>query len=193
MAVITSVRRLDMRRASSDRGDAIVAGTANADDLRVIHAVRWYESNVVMARLAKVTGQDMRWVLSGCSGAVVAAHAIVSNVDVVKISWHPAVCGVTVVASVTAGDMRRVFPGRDRTVVAGITGADDLGVIEGVRRYKLRRVVAVFAGVRRLNVSDWFSRGIHTVVAANAVTGNAGVIKNRRYPAIGLVAILALI
>jgi hypothetical protein len=182
-----------MRRAFSDRGDAIVAGTANADDLRVIHAVRWYERNVVVAGLAKITGLDMRQILADSGSTVVATDTIAGDVDVVKIGGHPAVRGVTVVASVTAGDMCRVFTGRDRTVVAGITGADDLGVIDHVRRYKLRRVMAVFAGVRRLNVCDWFSWGIHTVVAANAVAGNAGVIKNRRYPAIGLVTILALI
>ncbi len=159
----------------------------------MIDPVRWREDNVVVASLAKIGRLDMRRVFSDCCGAVMAAETVISNVHVIEVGWHPPGRCVAIVTGVRAGDMRRVFTWRDRTVVAGITGADDLRVIDRVRRYKLRRVVAVFAGICRLNVGGRLSRSVHTIVAANAVTGNACVIKNRRYPAIGLVAILALV
>jgi len=193
VAIVAVIAAGNMRRVLAGCGNTVVTGIAGANDLHVINQVGRRENDIVVTVFANIARLYMCRVLAERVGAVMTAEAIIGDVDVIEIRRHPANRRVAIITVIAAGDMRRVFPGRDRTVVAGITGADDLGVIEGVRRYKLRRVVAVFAGVRRLNVSDWFSRGIHTVVAANAVTGNASVIKNRRYPAIGLMAILALI
>lgn len=92
------------------------------------------EDNVVVARLAKIGGLDMRRVLPGCGSAIVAAEAVSGDVCVIEVGGHPPSRGVTVVTGVSAGDMRRVFTHRDGTVVTARTGANDLGVINGIRR-----------------------------------------------------------
>ena len=102
----------------------------------MIDPVCWREDNVVVARLAKVSGLDMRRVLPGRGRAVVAAEAVSSDVCVVEVGGHPASRGVAIVTGVGAGDMRQVLTHCDGTVVATGAGANDLGVINRIRRYE---------------------------------------------------------
>ena len=84
---------------------------------------------------------------------------------------------MTVVAIRAAADVRCMFAGRGDAVMAGTAGADDLCVIDGNRRFKQRRAVAVLTDVAGLNMRRALARGCSTVVTADAVVGNAGVIK----------------
>jgi len=83
----------------------------------VIDPVRWREDNVVVARLAKISGLDMRRALPDCGGAVVAAKAVVGDVYVIEVGGHPTSRGVAIVTGVRAGNMRRVLTNCDGTVV----------------------------------------------------------------------------
>ena len=151
------------------------------------------EDNVVVARLAKIGGLDMRRVLPGCGRAIVAAEAVSGDVCVIEVGGHPASRGVAIVTGVSAGDMRRVLANRDGTVVTAGAGANDLGVINHIRRYEEGRVVAVLAGVGRQYMGNRFARCIHTVMAANAVARDARMVKESRHPAVSLVTVFALI
>ena len=102
----------------------------------MIDPVRWREDNVVVARLAQVCGLDMCRVLPDCGSAVVAAEAVVGDVYVIEVGGHPTSRGVAIVTGIRAGNMRRVLTNRDGTVVATGAGANDLGVINPVRRYE---------------------------------------------------------
>lgn len=159
----------------------------------MIDPVCWREDNVVVARLAEVSGLDMRRVLPGCGGAVVAAEAVIGDVYVIEVGGHPASRGVAIVTGFSAGDMRRVLANCDRTVVTAGAGANDLGVINHIRRYEEGRVVAVLAGVGRQYMGNRFARCIHTVMAANAVARDARMVKESRHPAVSLVTVFALI
>ena len=74
------------------------------------------------------------WLLIG--EKMLAAEAVSGDVCVIEVGEHPPSRGVTVVTGVSAGDMRRVFTHCDRTVVTARAGANDLGVINGIRWYK---------------------------------------------------------
>ena len=87
---------------------------------------------------------------------------------------------MTVVAIVAAGDVCRVFAGCDDAIVTGAAGTQNLCVVYRVSGHPGVRVMAVFANIRRLNVSGIFAGGFRTVVAAKAVAGNANVIEIRR-------------
>ena len=50
----------------------------------MIDPVCWREDNVVVARLAKISGLDMCRVLPDCGGAVVATKAVIGDVYVIK-------------------------------------------------------------------------------------------------------------
>ena len=60
----------------------------------------------------------MRRSLARRVSAIVAAETVTRNVDVVKVRRNPPDGRMTIVAVVAAGDMRRVFTRRHRSVVA---------------------------------------------------------------------------
>lgn len=60
----------------------------------------------------------MRGSLARGVSAVVAAETVARNVDVVKVRRNPSDGRMTIVAVITASDMRRVFTCRHRSVVA---------------------------------------------------------------------------
>ena len=60
----------------------------------------------------------MRLMLAGRVSAVVAAEAIIGNVDVVEIRRDPCDCRVAVIAVVAARDVRRVLARCCRSIVA---------------------------------------------------------------------------
>ena len=51
-------------------------------------------------------------------GAVVALDTVSDDIHMVEIGRHPGHCCMTVIAIVAAGDMGRVFAGRDQAVMA---------------------------------------------------------------------------
>jgi hypothetical protein len=67
---------------------------------------------------------------AGCLNAIVAADAVSGNTHVIEICRQPAGGGVTVVAGVTAGDMRRMFSRGGDSVVTRSAGTKDLGMID---------------------------------------------------------------
>lgn len=87
MTVVTGVGAGDMRRMFADGGDAVVAGAASANDLRVVDICRWGPHRWTMAVFANIGGLNVRLILAGGIVAVVTTDAVTNDVHVVEISW----------------------------------------------------------------------------------------------------------
>jgi len=92
---------------------------------------------------------------------------------------------MAVVAGITAGDVGWMFTGRGDAVMAGATGAYDLGVIDGKRRYKHIGAVAILADISRLYMCRRLAGGLCAVVAAHAIASDIDVIEVGRQPGNG--------
>jgi len=89
MAVVTGISAVQMVEIFSARGDAIVAGTAGADDLHVIDNVCGRECTGVVAVFANNGGLDVRRVLARRGCTIVTARTVVENVRMVEIRRQP--------------------------------------------------------------------------------------------------------
>ncbi len=118
----------------------------------MIDPVHRYPHNIVVAVLAGVGRLNMRWVLAGRIGAVVAADAASDNVRMVEECRYPADRRMAIVTIVTTVDMRWVLTYSDRAVVAGGTGAYDLGMVDPVGGCKEDAVMTVLADIGRLDM-----------------------------------------
>ena len=101
----------------------------------------------------------------------------------IEIRRNPGHCCVAVIAGIAAVDMRWVLADSRCSVMTGITGANDLRVINGEHRHPDVGRVAVFANIRGLDVSWRLTCRIGTVMAAGAITRDIHVIKIRGQPA----------
>ena len=98
---------------------------------------------------------------------------------------------MTVVASVAAGDMRRILAGGGNAIVARATSANYLRVVDIRRWGPYRRTMAVFANIGGLNVRLVLAGCIGAVVTADAVTENVYVVEIRGQPGSCNVAVVA--
>lgn len=173
--------------------NAVVTGTTGADHLGMIDRGGWNPGDDAMAVLTNGCRLDVRGVLAGRIGAVVATRAVARDIDVIKIRWHPGDRRVAVVAGVATGDVCRGFAGRNISIVTGIASTDYLGVVDRYGRRPKVDAVTILTNQRGLNVRDMFAGRVRAVMAVGAVTGDAGVIKIGRRPGDSRVAIVAVI
>ena len=193
VAVIAVVTAAYMFRVLTRRDRAVVTGTADSDDLRMVHHVGRRKHHVVMAVLTNIAGLNVFNVLAKCIGTVMAAKAIIRDVDMIEIGWYPGLRCVAIITGIAARDMQQVFSGCSDAVMAGIAGADNLCVINSVCWRKNYVVVAILAEVGRLNVHRRFSGRRAAIVASRTIRGDADVIESRRHPAVGCVAVIAVV
>jgi hypothetical protein len=106
-----------------------------------------------------------------------AADAVVGDVGVIEVGRDPSTGRVAVVAVIATDKVGRVLARGGGAVMAGETGANDLGVIDQVGRYKGHVVVAVLADIGRIDMGRMLARRIGAVMAADAVVGDVGVIE----------------
>ena len=71
---------------------------------------------------------------------------------------------MAVITIIAAAYMGRVLAGRNNTIVARATGADDLGMVNRYGRLESDRIVAVFADTGRLHVNWALARRGYAVV-----------------------------
>ena len=90
MAVVAGIAADHVRRVFTDGCDAVVAGTARADDLRMVDGEDRCEHIGCVAVLADVGRLYMRRAFSGGIGAVVAVDAIAGDTHVIEIGRQPA-------------------------------------------------------------------------------------------------------
>lgn len=100
------------------RGNAVMAGGAGADYLSMIDRYGWSKRRSAVTVFAHICRQDMLRPLTGRVDPVMAANAIIQDIDVIEIGRRPRNRRMTVIAIVAAGDMGWVFAFRDDSVVA---------------------------------------------------------------------------
>jgi len=98
---------------------------------------------------------------------------------------------MTVVATITAGDVVEILAGCDYAVMAGATGAQNLRVVNRVGGDEGAGVVAVLAHICRTDVVAALANGIDTVVAADAIIDYAHMIEVCRTPRDRRMAVIA--
>ena len=160
VSVVAGIATGDVGRVFAGGRDAIMTGTAGAQNLRVVD--RQYGSPDVraMAIFADIGRLNVRGTFAGCFDTVVAAGAVAGDTAVIKGCWQPAGRRVTVVAGIAAGNVRRVFArGRD-AVLTGDAGADDMRVIYVKLWRKHIGRMTVIADVRGVQVRWTVARRI---------------------------------
>ena len=177
MAVVAVVAARYVSRVLAFGSVAIVAGEACTDYLCVVHQVGRREGHIVVAVLADVRRIDMRGVLAGCVGTVMAADAVVRNVDVVEVRRNPGVRRMAVVAVVATRQVRRVLAFGSVAIVAGEACTDHLRVIHQVGRCECHDVMAVFTNDCAIDVRSVLPDCLDAIMTAGAVASDAGVIE----------------
>lgn len=114
-----------------------------------------------------------------------ATDAIAGDVQVIEIGRPPGYRGVTVIAGIAAGDVRRMFADGCDAVVAGTAITDDLCVIDSKDRRKNIGRVAVLAHITGLDVCRTFADSLDPIMAIDTIAGDVHVIEVRRQPASG--------
>ena len=98
---------------------------------------------------------------------------------------------MTVVTTIVARDMRRVFARCCKTVMTGAAATQYLCVIDRIDGGPHIAVVTILTDVARLNMRQVFADSILAVVAAGAIARNIQVVECRRSPGDGRVAVVA--
>ena len=173
VTVVAGIAGGQVGRVLARCGNAIMTGAAGTDDLGMVHGEYRCEHVCRMAVLANIAGLNVRQMLAGGLGAVVAAGAVV--------------------AVVAARDVRRMFARRGDAVVAGATGSENLRVVYCGNRLEGDRAMAILADIGRLDVRWPLSHCGGAVMAPHAIPGDANVIEHGRQPGCHGVAVLALI
>jgi hypothetical protein len=182
MTVLAVVAARYMRRMFADRGYAVMARPASADNLCVIDGECRYPHVRVVAVLANISCLNMGRTLARCFDTVMAAGTITGNTDMIEVSGQPSGRRMAVVTIIAGRDMRRMFASGRCAVVARATGTNYLAVIYSISRRKYIGVVAIFANIRSLNVGRSFANGVNTVVTAGTVVDDAQMIESCRTP-----------
>ncbi len=180
-----------MRWRFANRYYIVVTGIAGANDLRVIHQLYWLPHCRDVAIFANVGGLNVGQALAGRIRTVVASTAAANNIGMVKICRYPAVSGMAVVAVITARKVRRGFATGNDVVMAGNAGTNDLRMVHCNGRLPERRAMTILTGIRRLNMRHALAARLVAVMAVETIRRVAGVIKYRRHPGRGLVAVIA--
>lgn len=100
MAIVTAIAAGDMRRVLARCGYTVVARSAGADYLRVIDGDYRFERNGIVAILADIRRLYMRSTLASRRSAVVTAHAIPHDADMIEDRGKPCRRSMTIVALV---------------------------------------------------------------------------------------------
>ena len=150
VAVVAIVAALDVRGMLANRGDAVMAGATEADDLQVIDGKCRQPGIRRVAVLADVARVDVRRWFAGSVDTVMAVDAGAGDADVLEVRGQPARRRVTVVAVVAAVDMPDVLARCSEAIVTGSADSEYLEVIHGLDRRPGIRAVTVRTDLGRL-------------------------------------------
>ena len=190
MTIVTIVAARKVRWVLTCCDSAVMAGGAGANDLGMIYRHRWLKERCVMAIFADVASQYVILILPCRIGSIVTTNAVARNVQVIECRWNPAIGRMTVVAGVTACDVRRVLACCRCAVVTGRARTNYLCVIYPIGGREHHRVMAVVASIASRYMVEVFTNRIRTIVTAEAITRDIGVVKVCRYPGCRRMAII---
>ena len=135
----------------------------------------------------------MRRILAGCVRAVMAAHAVARDVDVIEVGGYPPQRCMAVIAVIAADDVVGVLARRDHTIVARTASAQHIGVIYGKYRGPAIRCMAVLADTGRQDVCRRLASRVDTIVARDAIAADVCVVEDSRHPCRGVMTVVALL
>ncbi len=90
MAVVAGIAAIDVCRVLAGCRDAVMAGAANAHDVRVVDSEYGREHVCVVAVFTDIAGLYVRRALAGRFSAIVAIDAVAGDVDVIEVCGQPA-------------------------------------------------------------------------------------------------------
>lgn len=150
----------------------------------VIKFFRYYPAGErwTMAEAAVIAGAQMVTGLAvgRCMVAIVAGEATpnIERLAMIHRCWLKGRGIMARIAVVGAGDMGWRFPGRiGCTRMTGYAVGYKVGVIRLGGGFPVCRIVTVFTGIWRRNVSSRLARRIGVIVAGKTATHDAGMVK----------------
>ncbi len=174
VAIVAGVRGIEVCRMFAGGCNAVVARATGADDLGVVDGEDRREDVGRMAVLADVGGLNVGGVLARRLGAVMAAGAVATNIDVIEVRWQPADGRMAVIAVIATGYVVYALAGCRNAIVTGSTGAEHLGVVNRRCRFEGRRAVAVLADAGRLHMRRALAGRRAAVMTADQFHNPAG-------------------
>ena len=193
VTILTDGCRLNVRRALAGRSGAVVTVNTVAADVDVIEVCRQPGDRAV-AVITGIASGDMSCVLANGRYAIVARATGTDDLGVIDADHGlPQVGAVTILTDGGRLNVRQAFTGGNRTIVAGAADADNLGVIDVVSRCPDDPVMAVLANIGGLYMRQVLAGRYRAVVTINAITADIDMIKVRRQPGLGNVAIITRI
>jgi hypothetical protein len=170
------------------RCSPVVTAIADTDDIGMIDPDHRYPGGIAMAILADIGGVDMAAVLTRCRGAVMAAETVVGDAAVVEVGRYPATGGVAQITGVVARHVVRRLTGRGGAVVAAVTAADDIGVVDPDHRYPGGVAMTILTHIGGLDMRRILTDCCRTVMTAGTVCRRVGMIEGSRHPGCSCVA-----
>ena len=98
MAVLSGITTCNMRRVLAGGGDAVMAGIAGSNDLRVINGHHRREHIRGVAVFTEIRRLNVCRVFAGSICAIVAPNTISADVQMIEIRRQPASRAVTIIA-----------------------------------------------------------------------------------------------
>jgi len=172
---------------------AVMAGRARTQDLCMVHVDRRRPDSRGVTVLTHVRTENVCRVFTSRVGAVMAADAIARDINMIEVSREPRDRRMAIVTIVTARDVRRVLAGRYVAIVTRATSSENLRVIDRISRCPDDVVMAVLADVGCRDMRRVFAGRVGTIMAADAVSGDVGVIEVGRNPRVSCVAVIAVV
>ena len=169
MTCIAVASAWHVRRVLAGRRCAVVAGVASSQHLRMVDRIGRCPRDIVVAVFAHIGCIDMRLVFAGRADAVMTGRTIVDDAGVIEVGRNPCRRRVTIIAIVTALDVRLSLTAGNRTVVARTTGACYLRMVDRISRRPDRVVMAVFADIARSNMCLVLAGCAGSVVTTEAI------------------------
>jgi hypothetical protein len=190
VAIIAGILACDVICGLASGGHAIVATGAGAPHFEMIHLGGGNPKGRAVTGLTVTGAADVTGVFAGCLYAVMTALAITCDSGMVKIRRGPGICRMTVVTRVLAGDVVGILArGNDAIVTTG-AGTLHLKMIHPGYRHPEAGGMAGLTRCRTLNVAYILSCCGHTIVTGGAITHDTHVVKIRRDPGPGGVAVI---
>jgi hypothetical protein len=172
----------NMRSALARGNHAIVATRAGAIHLRMIHGIgqhRCPRRRTAVTGVADISGIDVRGTFASGMRAIVAGIArLTSRRIMIKHGHQPVLNHVTTITGQHSRNVIVTFALSNHAVMAALTGANDLGMINGAGGHRCpgRRNVTGRAIITRYNMTATFTSGNAAFMATDTGALHLGMI-----------------
>lgn len=149
-----------------------------------------HPKSCAVTSLTDAGGLDMELILSGRLHTVMTGLAVAQDSHMVKGGRQPGIGRMTVITGVAAIHVIRCLAGGDDAIMTGRATSLHLEVIHLDYRYPEGRAMTGFADICSLDVVQVLSSGGHPVVTGDTRVHDIHMIKVRRQPCVGRMAVV---